>query len=394
MIPFRPSKHSKLLSSAKLSSIWCSLPSLVLPLVFLSTTTPSLAFSAPVAKAETLRIGIIQDLSGPSSVRGESFLKVFRLAQEKIQQTLGTRIEFIIQDDSGNPSKAIEAFRFLKAKGVGLIIGSTTLNCTNAILPLASQLNTVLISNPPSIHGVRLGPSEGNAFVVTMQGNQDEEALRRILVSRKVKRVSLVSTPVAEAEALTFLAKRLFKELNVEIVDDVTLESLYGDALDEFYAHTSIHKVDLIVVFTGGQEIEHLLLAGDGKHNNIPVFTDSGVITLYRKSKRREGYQNVCFAYPYARFIKEKELNSELKEKYNIHPQSYLDTAYDTLFIAVEALREAIQRKVSIREAMQSVRVRGIVGEYSYSKDSSLSLGRAETVCIEDGALVLRSTPK
>ena len=63
------------------------------------------AFGAPAAAQDTIKIGLIASLSGPSSKSGEAITRGMALAIDEINADgglLGKQVEMIRRDDEGN----------------------------------------------------------------------------------------------------------------------------------------------------------------------------------------------------------------------------------------------------------------------------------------------------
>lgn len=118
-------------------------------------------FAAP--KAKTIKIGGVAPLSGAVAVYGVECKKGIDLAVEEINAAGGINgqmLEFVCEDDEGDPAKSVSAYKKLVTKDrTKLIIGSLTSGCTIAITSQA-QANKV----------VQIAPA-ATAVAVTDAGN-------------------------------------------------------------------------------------------------------------------------------------------------------------------------------------------------------------------------------
>lgn len=133
--------------------------SVVAATLILSASTSVFAAS----KAKTIKIGGVAPLSGAVAVYGVECKKGIDLAVEEINAAggiNGQKIEFICEDDEGDPAKSVSAYKKLVTKDrTKLIIGSLTSGCTIAITSQA-QANKV----------VQIAPA-ATAVAVTDAGN-------------------------------------------------------------------------------------------------------------------------------------------------------------------------------------------------------------------------------
>ncbi|MFT6105670.1 MAG: branched-chain amino acid transport system substrate-binding protein, partial [Paracoccaceae bacterium] len=85
------------------------------------------AFGAPAHAQETIKIGLIASLSGPSSKSGEAITRGMLLAIEEINAAggvLGKPLELVRRDDEANPGKGLTAAReLIQREGVAVLFG-------------------------------------------------------------------------------------------------------------------------------------------------------------------------------------------------------------------------------------------------------------------------------
>jgi len=100
-------------------------------------------FAAPAFAQETIKIGLIASLSGPSSKSGEAITRGMSLAIEEINKdggVLGKHLELVRRDDEGNPGKGLTAARELSQReGVVVIFGGLQTPVSLALAPYMNQ---------------------------------------------------------------------------------------------------------------------------------------------------------------------------------------------------------------------------------------------------------------
>jgi branched-chain amino acid transport system substrate-binding protein len=101
------------------------------------------ALATPLAAQETVKIGLIASLSGPSSKSGEAITRGMMLAIEEINEgggLLGMPVELIRRDDEANPSKGLTAARELvQREGVAVLFGGLQTPVSLALVPYMNQ---------------------------------------------------------------------------------------------------------------------------------------------------------------------------------------------------------------------------------------------------------------
>lgn len=108
--------------------------------VALATLT---ALATPALAQETVKIGLIASLSGPSSKSGEAITRGMALAIDEINADgglLGMQVEMIRRDDEGNPGKGLTAAReLIQREGVAVLFGGLQTPVSLALVPYMNQ---------------------------------------------------------------------------------------------------------------------------------------------------------------------------------------------------------------------------------------------------------------
>ena len=96
------------------------------------TTLPSYA-------ADTIKIGLIASLSGPSAKSGEAITRGLTIAIDEINANgglLGKKVELLRRDDENNPGKGLVAAReLLQNEKVAILFGGLQTPVSLAIVP-------------------------------------------------------------------------------------------------------------------------------------------------------------------------------------------------------------------------------------------------------------------
>src|SRR5499427_9663273 len=104
----------------------------------------SLAFPGWVA-AETLKIGVINSVTGPEAPIGENLTNGIKLAEEDLAKS-GTKVELVWEDDTGKPQIAMSAMEKLATRdGVAGVVGPYTSASANAVAKLAQRYQVPLL---------------------------------------------------------------------------------------------------------------------------------------------------------------------------------------------------------------------------------------------------------
>lgn len=107
------------------------------------------ASKAPSASGDVIKIGLIGPMTGGTAAYGISSRQGLELAIEQINEAggiLGSKLEMVVVDDTGDSTECLNAFNNLVSQGVKFVIGSVTSGCTSAITSAANEEGVCLIT--------------------------------------------------------------------------------------------------------------------------------------------------------------------------------------------------------------------------------------------------------
>jgi branched-chain amino acid transport system substrate-binding protein len=107
------------------------------------------AFAATAFAQSTVKIGLIQPITGPAAYDGQSVVNGARLAENEINAAggvLGQKIEIVLQDGKADPAESLNAAeKLLDRDKVRVLIGAWASSATLAVMPLAQRYEVPLI---------------------------------------------------------------------------------------------------------------------------------------------------------------------------------------------------------------------------------------------------------
>jgi branched-chain amino acid transport system substrate-binding protein len=112
----------------------------------LATSAASLlaAGTFPAVAADTVKIGLIASLSGPSAKSGEAITRGLTIAIDEINAAgglLGKQVELLSRDDENNPGKGLVAAReLIQREKVAVLFGGLQTPVSLAIVPFVNQV--------------------------------------------------------------------------------------------------------------------------------------------------------------------------------------------------------------------------------------------------------------
>jgi branched-chain amino acid transport system substrate-binding protein len=137
------------------------------------------------AAQETIKIGLIQPVSGPAAYNGKNTVDGARLAEIEVNAAggvLGKKIELVLQDGKNDPAESLNAAeKLLGRDGVKILIGAWGSSSTLAIMPLVQRSEVPLIVETSTAEKIT---ESGNPWVFRISSNSkiDADALQPHLV--------------------------------------------------------------------------------------------------------------------------------------------------------------------------------------------------------------------
>jgi len=107
----------------------------------------TLIMSISVLAAETLKIGVVDPITGATATFGQENKNGLMMAAEKLKKTSKKKFEVIVEDDKSEAIEATNAIRkLLNVDKVSVVIGEVTSSNTLAMAPIAQENKVPLFS--------------------------------------------------------------------------------------------------------------------------------------------------------------------------------------------------------------------------------------------------------
>jgi branched-chain amino acid transport system substrate-binding protein len=184
----------------------------------------SAIMAIPAVAAETVKIGALFSITGPPSFLGEPERNTAQMVVDEINKAgglKGRKIELVVYDTSGDPTKANQAAtRLIREDRVAAIIGPSTTGETMAIIPIVEKAGIPLIS---CAAGVKITDPVKRWVFKTAQN--DVLAVARIyeqLKKRRINKIAIltVSDGFGSSGREQLIAQA--KNYNIQIISDET----------------------------------------------------------------------------------------------------------------------------------------------------------------------------
>ncbi len=368
------------------------LKTLLLPLslcVFL-TTAANKCFSES-NNSSTIRIGVIQSLTGIAAEDGKTVVQALQLAADDINSKNQAKVELVVEDDGTQPKNTVTAFERLSSLDVPVIIGATWDFTTNAIMALSARKGLVIFNTSTLMESLLLSDSKGYGFINAVSAKGEASAFERFLEKHTIKNMVIVFANNSWGETQLKVYKEIASKHHVKILDELRSTSFDANEWNIYATRVKQKNSDLVLLLLNKDDLELFLKKAAALEIKSSFFASKNLYDAFRNSSSKELYSGVCFTYPMEQLRRESDFRTRYREKFGEEARIYADNTYDALFIIVKAIQESQKHDVSLRDAMRSIRYEGVVGNYEFSETNSFSTGNSSLVCINNGEAQLPS---
>jgi branched-chain amino acid transport system substrate-binding protein len=195
----------------------------------------ALTFAAGPLKAETVKIGVVQGLSGPPAITdfGESYLQGNKLAVKDYEANGGKhKIELVVYDDEANPQKAVSLVqRLMQSDKVPVIIGTASSGNVLAFAPIMQKAGVPLMAGPSIATNITAQFINETPSYIFRCSMVEKFQIEKMLDwgAKKFKKIGLVHSTTGYA---VFAAKEIQEGLKARNVQLVATESAAPNVSD------------------------------------------------------------------------------------------------------------------------------------------------------------------
>lgn len=333
------------------------------------------ALAGAPAYAQTVKVGIAQDLTGPFAALGAEARDGFNLAIKQLGNRLGgVNAEFIMQDMAGNPDTARQLVeRLTKRERVDFFTGPIGSNVALAVGPALFAERVFYLSNnagPSQLAGSQCNPF---FFGTAYQNDSYHEAAGRFTASRDFKRVAIMAPNYpAGQDALNGFKRGFGKPVASETftklgqldyaAEIAQLRAARPDALFIFLPGGM--GINFIKQFVGAGLSKDTQIIGPGFSADQDVIRAVGdsMLGMFNTAHWNHDFDNAA----------SRAFVEAFRKEYKRTPSIYAAQAYDVIMMIDAAVRE-VKGKVSdrdaVRAALKKASFRSVRGEFRFGNN-------------------------
>lgn len=326
--------------------------------------------------AGTIKIGVIQPLTGPLAFGGQAAVNGHILAAEDINAAGGIKVdgkkyklELVIEDDAATPrDAAAAAHKLISRDGVLAILGSFTSSCSLAIAEVTNRERVTQMS--PLSAAAALTTSGFEFFFrgrVTTAFNAPIAAMH--FANQGIQRISLLAVNDDWGRGEVKIFSALWKGLGLDVLEAAHFEHGQADFYSEL-TRLADRKPDTIFVIASTEAASMIFRQAREVAPHIRIITSGGVDP--REAFRLAGgdvLEGLMFWSVDAPMTdKLKEFKDRYEARFNVSVMSKSYSAYDATMVLKEAIERAntTTDSVAVRDAMRKTAYDGYMGHYNF----------------------------
>jgi len=323
-------------------------------------------------KSDQITIGAMMQLTGNGAIYGNDMKRGIDLAYN--ESDIKERITLVYEDDAGDTRKSIDAFNSFIARNIDIVIGGTTSNVANGILPIANR-NKVLVLSPkatdpklsvPDDYFFRIWPTDDVDGMVSAQFITDDLNL---------KRVAVFYPNVDYGVGIRNVFVDHLKSKNVQIVFD----SNFANGATDFRTQIlQIKEAEPDVLFLPAYFVEAVIILKQLNELNCDFYI-AGISTFYEKeiiNSSGKLKEKVFFTYPLDSLSSQNPATIQFVEKYKSYynelPNAFIAHGYDSFKVLEQNIKQLLENKQmvtseNLKEAFENMEIfHGVTGDFRF----------------------------
>ena len=328
----------------------------------------SLAFPGWVA-AETLKIGVINSVTGPEAPIGENLTNGIKLAEEDLAKS-GTKVELVWEDDTGKPQIAMSAMEKLATRdGVAGVVGPYTSASANAVAKLAQRYQVPLLVPAAAKEEIT---RQGYQWVYRLNAPANVYAqvlLDAVTEVGKPKTIAFIYENTDFGTSTADAGKKYAEKKGIKIVAD---EPYSKGSPDYRSTLTKVKSLNPELVFMVSYVVDAILLMRQAREVGLKpqAFLGGGAgFTTAQFASDKAISSNVLTSTQWADDVKwpgASEFAKRYQSKFGKEPTYHAACAYASMMIMADTAAKQGGDRKKIRNALASGGWKGIMGDVKF----------------------------
>ncbi len=367
-----------------------------------------LTSSGVQAQQDTIKIGVIQPLSGPVAASGNYIRMGAEIARDWANAkggVLGKKVELLVEDNKSDPKEAATAAEKLIVKDkVPVLVGAWGSSMTLAAMPKLEEYGVPMIVETSSAASIT---KRGNPWIFRISPPSEMEALglEKYLKDFGIKKADFlaVNTDWGRGSVSAFgdLLKKSGSQVGLsEFMEqsatdmNAQITKIKADTADTLFLTTAVEQITLVLRQAQEQKLTRKIITTGGSSAPSQLIKQAGPAA--------EGTYHILFFLPwFPEAMPDGKLAKAFVDEWNKrgHPFDGLTEGFrghDGVVTAVEALKTAGKPDPkAVRDALWKVSLMGLNGPIKFEKDGPAGKESGQSkpsifiVQIKDGKIAL-----
>jgi branched-chain amino acid transport system substrate-binding protein len=329
--------------------------------------------SAP-ALAQTVKVGVMVTLSGPSAVLGQHARDGFNLFVKQNGGKLGpAAAEVSVTDDELKPDVAVTKARALVERdNVDFVVGPIFSNVLQAIMKPVTDSRAILISPNAGTSNFAGKQCNANFFVTSYQNDQNHEVLGKHAQDAGYKRVFIMAPNYQAGKDSLAGFKRHFKG---EVLDEVYTQLGQLDFSAELAKIASMKPDAVFTFMPGGMGVNLVRQYRQAGLQTIPFLSAFTVdeSTLPAQQDAAVGFFGGANWAPTTDNPQNKAFVAAFEKEFGYVPGSYAMQAFDAAQLIDSALKATggkTDNKDALRAALKKADFKSLRGSFRFGNNN------------------------
>ena len=185
-------------------------------------TAPLSMAQSKVVPGVTLKLGVVEPMSGNTATFGEETMKGVRMAVDEINALPGLKIQLTLEDDKSSAIDAASAIqKLINVDKVNIVLGSVASSNTNAMAPIAQKAKIPLLTSASTNVNVTQ-KGEYISRICFIDDFQGDAMAKFALDTLKAKKAAIVIDTASDySQGLAKAFRDSFKAKGGEVVVEV-----------------------------------------------------------------------------------------------------------------------------------------------------------------------------
>jgi len=353
--------------------------------------------SADSQGEKVVKVGVLEPLTGAIAETGNWVANGVKLAIENINNSGGItingekyKIKPIIYDTATKINEAMNGINKLVSQDkVKFVLGTMLTDQTAAIMQVAEPNKVLVISSVSA--GDKLTKQGWKYFFrAAPYNNMSIDTAIDVCTRMNKKKIAMLVSNDAWGKSYVSLFPPAMEKAGIEVVGIEYYELHQAD-----YS-TTLNKIKSLnpeLVILGARTDNAVAIFQQAMQimPDIPLYEQGGAIP--EKVLEALGPEKANHLFFASRNGPEGEevakFKEQYKKKFGEEPFSFSYSGYDSVYILAAALEKAgtIEDTDKVREAMLSLKYKGLIGDYSFQPNGEVNL-RGAIAYIEDGKVI------